>query len=402
MKHEANGIEYQYAELLAGSYELDSRPMLYFSTEVLNFLAALSDKIRRLPREASGDELRSLAFWLRRAHLLELKKTYIGSDRLGLGITFHIAPANVPMMFAYSCFIGLLAGNSCRVRLSGRRTRDAALLCELIETVLKEPDFVKLRQRISILSYAREHTALTELFSRKCDVRIIWGGDHTVEAIRAIPLNPLASELVFPDRHSIAVFGAEAVLSLSPEDLKILADRFYNDTYAMDQNACSCPRLLFWREETAKAGQQAADRFWSALGTAAKRYELPEIKISQKYGALWELAESCTDIRQLKRYDNRLYVLEEAAIPKEVPAGFLKYGTFLEYHMKRETDWIAAVSARTQTLSYFGVPPESLRAAISERRLSGIYRIVPVGQALEMDLVWDGKDLIRCLSRPIP
>jgi len=33
--------------------------------------------------------------------------------------------------------------------------------------------------------------------------------------------------------------------------------------------------------------------------------------------------------------------------------------------------------------------------------LSGIDRIVPVGKALDMDVTWDGYDIVRSLSRVI-
>jgi hypothetical protein len=38
---------------------------------------------------------------------------------------------------------------------------------------------------------------------------------------------------------------------------------------------------------------------------------------------------------------------------------------------------------------------------VVKNRLSGIDRIVPVGKALEMDIIWDGYDIVRSLSRNI-
>ena len=107
--------------LLAGAYTLDPAPWPPFDASVLGFLNALSENIRALPRGNVSEEMRSLGFWLRRAHLLGLREAYGRADALGLGISFHIAPANVPLLFAWSCAIGLLAGNACRVRVSGRR-----------------------------------------------------------------------------------------------------------------------------------------------------------------------------------------------------------------------------------------------------------------------------------------
>ena len=130
--------------------------------------------------------------------------------------------------------------------------RYAEKVCELIDELLGLPEFQALKRRISIVTFGRENREATEIFCRECDGRVIWGGDMTVEEIRKIPIGPSASEVVFPDRASIAVFDADAVLALSEEGLAETAMRFYNDTFSMDQNACACPRAVFWRESCLK------------------------------------------------------------------------------------------------------------------------------------------------------
>lgn len=387
--------------LLAGSYGLSDCPMEPFAEPVMEFLSGLSEKIRGLSRLESTEEMKALGFWLRRAHLMDLKEKYGRSGSLGLGISFHIAPSNVPLMFVYTGAIGLLAGNSCRIRVSGRRTGECEKLCGLIEELLTEERFAAMRERIGILSYDRDRTDLTEQFSRECDARVIWGGDKTVEEIRKVPLKPSAVELVFPDRTSLCVLGAEAVMALSDEELKDLAVRFYNDTYGMDQNACSCPRLVCWEEPCKETGRLASKRFWNAVAEASERYALSEIKVSQKYCALWECAGLDAGISQVRRWKNRLYVLESDDISKDFSESRMQFGSFLEYHMKDRGEWTKAVSEKVQTLTFFGVERAGLLDTVLRRRPRGVLRIVPVGQALFMDLVWDGKDLIGSLSRTI-
>jgi hypothetical protein len=58
-----------------------------------------------------------------------------------------------------------------------------------------------------------------------------------------------------------------------------------------------------------------------------------------------------------------------------------------------------AVTRKCQTLSYIGFRPEELRAWVLANRLTGIDRIVPVGRTAEFGPIWDGYDLITCLSR---
>lgn len=387
--------------LLAGAYTLDPAPWPPFDASVLGFLNALSENIRALPRGNVSEEMRSLGFWLRRAHLLGLREAYGRADALGLGISFHIAPANVPLLFAWSCAIGLLAGNACRVRVSGRRTGDAEQLCALIRELLADGAYAPLAKRISVLAYDRSLTDLTQRFSSECSARVVWGGDRTVEEIRRIPIRPRAVELSFPDRASLCVLGADAVLALPDEALCDLAARFYNDTYAMDQNACSCPKLVCWEESDAKTGARAASRFWNAAAKAARRYRLSEIKVTRKYGALWEYAGQNGRVCRIRRWDNLLYVLELSALSRDFPDIPMQFGSFLEYHMQEKGEWADAVSEKTQTVTFFGVSGEALMETALRGRLRGVSRIAPVGQALFMDLTWDGKNLIDSLSRRI-
>ena len=79
----------------------------------------------------------------------------------------------------------------------------------------------------------------------------------------------------------------------------------------------------------------------------------------------------------------------------------MRFGSFLEYHMKNGEEWISAVSEKTQALVYFGVEKQELRECVLHHRLRGTHQIVPVAQTLWMDLVWDGKDMIQLLSRTI-
>ena len=59
------------------------------------------------------------------------------------------------------------------------------------------------------------------------------------------------------------------------------------------------------------------------------------------------------------------------------------------------------VRPKVQTVTYLGFEREELIQIISEQSSSGVDRFVPVGRALEMGLVWDGKDIIRSLSKSV-
>jgi hypothetical protein len=59
------------------------------------------------------------------------------------------------------------------------------------------------------------------------------------------------------------------------------------------------------------------------------------------------------------------------------------------------------VSAKYQTLAYFGFEREELEAFVQRNRLTGIDRIVPFGETTAFSLTWDGRGLIQAMSRII-
>ena len=143
---------------LAGVERPKAEPGTPFNTPVLDFLEALSKDIRRDRRTLKYPEMAAFGFWIRRAHVEEFKKRYEdGRVRIGRGVVFHMAASNVPLLFAYSMVMGLLAGNSCVVRISIRCQEEDFILCEIIDNLLKKPSFASMRDRISVFSCERDH-----------------------------------------------------------------------------------------------------------------------------------------------------------------------------------------------------------------------------------------------------
>ena len=59
------------------------------------------------------------------------------------------------------------------------------------------------------------------------------------------------------------------------------------------------------------------------------------------------------------------------------------------------------INTKYQTLTYFGFNKSDLLNFVFKNRLLGIDRIVPVGEALDIGVIWDGYDIVRSLSRII-
>lgn len=387
--------------LLAGVEAPSAEPWAPFAPETLDFLDALS----RAVRAAAGrrEELAAFGFWCRRAHLEALRARHAcPMPRLGRGLIFHLAPSNVPAMFAYTYAIGLLAGNANVVRLSSRRGEAEALLCGVLREVLDRPECSAVRARSSFVAYDR-NDSVTARYLAGCDGRVVWGGDATVEALRRFPMSPHAVEVCFPDRTSLALLSRAYLSELDGDGLAELAHRFYNDTYLMDQNACSSPQLLVWLRD---GGDEAVRRrWWEAVAAEAReRYALGAYQAARKYERFCEAAMTMTDpaVAALERYGgNLVYVARLSGMPTaplEEKGGF---GLFFEAEAGDMEELPPLLSPRVQTVACAGVEPGGVAAFLAQRHARGVDRVVPLGRAMEMDTIWDGKDLIAALSRVI-
>ena len=132
-----------------------------------------------------------------------------------------------------------------------------------------------------------------------------------------------------------------------------------------------------------------------------KKYELAPINIVKKYNNLLKDVIESNNIKSVKRYGNDLYRIKVKKIKSDIEKKRGKFGTFYEYDCKNIDDIAKIVSSKFQTLTYFGIEKLKILNFVINNRLSGIDRIVPVGRALDIDVIWDGFDIEKNLSRII-
>ena len=241
------------------------------------------------------------------------------------GFAFHIAPSNVPVNFAVSMTSSLLAGNATAVRISNKAFEQVDVICEAINSLLNE-SHEEMKPYLCIFRYEHDAAVTAEL-SSMCDIRVIWGGNATIDSIRKAPLPPRAIELAFADRHSIAVIDAAKYLEA---DKREIAKGFYTDTYYTDQNACSSPRLVVWKGIKEEA-EKACTIFWETLQEMVDQdYDMKPIQAINKYASFCRLAMKKGDIR-LRSSNNKLFRVEV----KELTSDLMEYkdagGYFFEY-----------------------------------------------------------------------
>lgn len=366
-----------------------------FSDTVCYFLSELSALLIKHPRAKEYPDVVTFGFFCRRSSISQMKERYsdVCENRLGKGVTFHIAPSNVPINFAYSMAAALLAGNSCIIRVSSKDFEQTDIVCECIKKAVSR----ELADHISVIKYPKSKE-INDHLSSISNVRVVWGGDDTIEELRRSPLPPRASEITFANRYSIAVISSKAINEC--KDLRRTVKDFYNDTYLYDQNACSSPRLIYWlggAAETAKA----REKFWSALhGLVSAEYALEPAAAVDKYTAECRAAIEL-GAKIVPRADDLISRIEISRLAKALPEFQCAGGSFIEFRGVDLEPLKEIVTEKYQTLSYFGADKKELADFVISSGLKGIDRIVPIGKASDFRLLWDGYDLITEMSRVI-
>jgi len=379
---------------LAGNWEVavNAVPLAPFDDNVLNFLNDLSKCLINV-REYT--DVVTFGFWCRKAALLKEKEKYDDLKyRLGKGIVFHSTPSNVPVNFAFSFAAGLLAGNANIVRLPGKDFEQVRIIIDAIKELFAGK-YADLSPYLCFVKYPPDKE-LHDKFSSVCDVRIIWGGDGTINELRQSPLKSRAVEVTFADRYSVAVINADEYIKAT--DKPKIAQDFYNDTYFSDQNACTSPRIIFWIGDRKKEAQKV---FWESVRILAKeKYELAPVQAVGKLAMFYKTAANLP-VSLIDTEDNYVTLINVNNADEGLMRFKYNSGFYFEQDINELKDILPVCGERLQTLTYYGLAEGQLTDLFSKYRPKGIDRAVPMGKSMDFTLTWDGYDLIRQLSRKI-
>lgn len=391
--------EIENTDFLIGDVPLELRPLPVYGDEACAFLSDLSRAIMQNQEAKGYPDVISFGYWCRKGNVQKKRDEFLQSRkhslRVGRGMAFHIAPSNVPVNFAFSYAFGLLAGNANVVRVPSKPFPQVKIILDSLRKTLE--DHPAIAARSAFVSYPSSGSA-TKIFSAHADVRIVWGGDNTIETVRAFLCKPRSKDIVFSDRYSLALINGSELESVTDEQMVLLARRFYNDTYLMDQNACSSPHLVLWENAT----EATKDRFWGAVRSYAEsEYLLQPAIVMDKYVKLCEdVLDGITDGSNVA-FDGLVTVVELGSLPGSIEDIRGKGGYFYQIDDIGFDDLASCLTEKTQTLVYFGYDAEKLGKAVVLAGMHGIDRIVPIGSAMDIDVIWDGYDLIGEMSRII-
>ncbi len=363
-----------------------------FDESVLAFLNDLSGELRK---NREYPDVATFGFWCRKGALLQEKAKYDDvTERFGKGIVFHSTPSNVPVNFAFSFAAGLLAGNANIVRLPGKPFEQVNIISNAIRMLL-ETTHKNLAPYIVFVKFP-PIKEITDTFSALCNVRVIWGGDMTVAELRQSKIPARTTEITFADRHSIAVIDADAYLAADRKD--VIVQNFYNDTYYTDQNACTSPRIIFWK---GIKKEEAKEDFWDRVHELVRsKYSLAAVQAVGKLNAMYSVAAQKA-VRLEDSEDMYITRLNVDEIDRDLMNYKYNSGFYFEKDIKDLAEIVNVCDVRCQTLSYYGIDKEEFVEFLEKSRPIGVDRIVPMGKTMDFALIWDGYDLIRQMSRRV-
>jgi len=387
-------------EILFGNFETVhiSKPVEIFDKSVLEYLSELSSLIRNSTDTRLFPDLLSFAFWCREKNLNLIRQKYENEqNRLGLGTVLHITPRNVPLNFAFSWAFSALAGNSNLVKLPSVQFPQVELLLQLILKLSQSEVGNKILETTVFFRTGHSSKILNKL-SASSEARMIWGSDETIKEIKRLSTPIKHVDLTFSSRFSAAVLSCVQFIKADLKMKELIVRRFLQDSLTFGQRGCSSPRVIYWIGELGEYGKSRHD-FWRIANNLAPGF----LQLPDSFERFSNIALASTQnkhsIELLGSLYNNLITVEKADGHKIDQLFTL--GTFLETRIDCLEEIFETLDNKAQTITYFGINPDSLIQWIKKIGFIGVDRVVPFGAAFDMTPTWDGCDTIRALSRVI-
>ena len=370
-----------------------------FNNQSIDFLSDFSKELKKEKKIYKYPDLIYLVFWTSYKKIGEAKKKFLSRNiRLGRGLIFHICPSNVPTNFIYSFFFGLLSGNSNIVKVPSKAFPEKNIILFIINKLFKKKKYSGLKNSNFFIQYD-EKIENTQKISSICDGRVIWGGDKTINEVRKIWIPERAIELTFADRYSLSILNLNKLRKTKDHEIKLIAKKFFYDSYMMNQSACNSPHFVFW---VGKKNNNLQQKFWKELNyIAEQKFILDESMVLNKYSNLIKNMIDQKNFQNIKLFKNNLYVVNPNKNIKNIENIRGISGIFFQKNIASIIELKKFITKKCQTVTYFGLNKKQIESFVLKNNLFGIDRVVPIGKALDINLVWDGYDMIDSLSRTI-
>jgi hypothetical protein len=178
-----------------------------------------------------------------------------------------------------------------------------------------------------------------------------------------------------------------------------VASGFFNDLFWFDQMACSSPQVVFWIG-TPEAAEAAARDFERTLQSEVdrRRFAPPISSAVHRRAYAFDMAAR-SDVRVVLEHPGfvGVHLRDPSILDKEICGG----GLLRHVPASGLAEVVDFVDESDQTLTHWGLDGETLQQLASAVGMRGLDRLVPIGEALAFDVVWDGFHLIDDVLRRV-
>lgn len=364
----------------------------------LSFLSDLANEIKRDKNAVKYPDLIYLMYWCcKQIKLIKSEeKKFLA---MGRGLAFHVCPSNVPTNFIYSFLFGLLSGNSNIVKIPNKNFTEKNIALSILKNLLNKKIYRIFKETNQFIEYSSKDEITKEL-SSVCDVRIIWGGDKTINEVRRNWIPEKSIDITFTDRYSFSVININKLKKENEKKLHLIAKNFFYDGYIMNQKACNSPHFVFW---LGKKDLELQNKFWKKLNEVVEnKFKFDEVQAVEKYTNLLSNIIKHKSFSKIKFFkNNNIFVLSSDKKIDQIENIRGVNGTFFQKNINKLSDLKDYISKKCQTITYYGLKKEEFKDFMLKNNLFGVDRLVPIGSSLEIDLIWDGYDVIKSLSREV-
>ena len=366
-----------------------------FSSSAIDFLDLLSKQGFQLCRDSDFKHYSSFFFWIRRQNLKFLKSNY-DSSLFGRGLSFHVSPANVPLNTLYSLVFGILSGSPTLVRVSDRVINQLLPFIELLDSIrsdfLSPPPF-------SLISYPQNHDINSELSSLAAS-RIIWGGNETVNYFKSLSTHPLCIDICFKNRSGLCIIDLQKLETLPPEHFDSVCQGLANDIALYSQQACSSPLFIIFVGPSSTNTSLKYKLFSSINAIIAARHSEFINQRTHFESAFNSVLKCSSNLLPHFNYSHLSVINIQLDDVNHLPLNHRpSFGTLFSYDATSLDQVYLPDDLQTVILAPYD--SEFLHDFVTAHLPFTYNRIVRPGQAINMNLFWDGFDIIRLLTRSI-
>ena len=128
---------------------------------------------------------------------------------------------------------------------------------------------------------------------------------------------------------------------------------------------------------------------------------MPKISSVDKFTKLYGDIINLKNFQKYQTFDNLIYIISLKKLDRSINNLRGKWGYFYQFNITNLGQIFKNLDSKCQTMTYYGLSNDLIKKTILKNNLKGIDRIVPIGQALNISLNWDGYDINKILTRII-